>query len=205
MSRSLQSRTRCSSRCRKGKVTWGSSLRGRRNPAPWSARCATRMGVCDSRSIASSPLFSLLRHVSGRQRRAFAEKEILHVLRDDLLRFFLPGHQAVLVEDHLHALFPELPRLRRDALVDALAKIARPWRRIEPGHLLLKLHALHRTAALVAGRSLIRRRSRGTFVHIAMVTRFVQLGVLLGVDSDSNLNCKVLLQCPRSTARRVAP
>src|SRR4030095_5769631 len=69
-----------------------------------------------------TPLLRLLRHVPGRQRRAFTEEEVFHVLGDEVLRLFLPRHEAVLVEDHLHAILPELPRLRRDVLVDPLTK-----------------------------------------------------------------------------------
>src|SRR5262245_16852958 len=78
-------------------------------------------------------LFRLLWHVSRRQGGAFAEKEVFHVLGDEVLRFLLPGHQAVLVEDHLHAILPELPRLGRDILVDPLTELARPRRRVQAG------------------------------------------------------------------------
>ena len=81
----------------------------------------------------SSGLLRLLRDEAGRQRRALAEEEILHLLGDDLLGLFLPGHQAVLVENHLHPLFPELPRFGGDVLVDALAQLARPGLASRPG------------------------------------------------------------------------
>ena len=57
-------------------------------------------------------LFGLLRDVPGGQGGAFAEEEILHVLGNEFLGFLLPGHEPVLVEDHLHAILPELPGLR---------------------------------------------------------------------------------------------
>src|SRR5439155_14774609 len=103
-------------------------------------------------SDTSIRLFRLLRDVAGRQRRAFAEEEVLHVLRHEILRFLLPWHQAVLVQDHLHAILPELPRLSRDVLVNPLAKLTGPWRRVEARKVLLKLDAEHRAAALIAGR-----------------------------------------------------
>jgi hypothetical protein len=77
-----------------------------------------------------SRLFRLLGDVTGRQRRALAEEKIFHVLRDEVLRFLLPWHEPVLIEDHLHPILPELPRLARDVLVDALAELARPGRRV---------------------------------------------------------------------------
>src|SRR5262245_51968787 len=70
----------------------------------------------------------LLRHVPGRQRGAFAEEEVLHVLGDEILRFLLPGHEPVLVQDHLHALFPEFPRVLGHVFEDALTELARPGR-----------------------------------------------------------------------------
>src|SRR4051812_43916957 len=54
-------------------------------------------------------LLRLLRDVSGREGGAFAKEKIFHVLGDEILRFLLPRHQPVLVQDHLHPLFPELP------------------------------------------------------------------------------------------------
>src|SRR6185312_6353592 len=87
------------------------------------------------------PLLRLLRYVSWRKGRAFSEEKIFHVLGDEILRFFLPGHETVLVQDHLHPLFPELPGVHRDVLEDALPQFARPRRRIEAGQFLLKLYA----------------------------------------------------------------
>ena len=95
-------------------------------------------------------LLRLLRHEPWGQSRAFSEEEIVHLLRDDLLRLFLPRHEAVLVEDHLHALFPELPCLDGDLLEDTLSQFTRPWWGVESRKILLKLDAVHRPAALVA-------------------------------------------------------
>jgi hypothetical protein len=73
----------------------------------------------------------LLRHVIGRQRGAFAEKKVFHMFSDQVLRFLLPWHQTVLVEDHLHAFLPQLPGLRGDMLKDPLPKLTRPRRCIK--------------------------------------------------------------------------
>src|SRR5581483_10347211 len=108
--------------------------------------------------------FRLLRNVTGRQCRALAEKEVLHVLRHEVLRLFLPGHEAILVEDHLHAVFPELPGVDRHVLVDALTQFAGPGRRVEPRQLFLELDAHHRAAALV-GRRPARRRGGTAIGH----------------------------------------
>jgi hypothetical protein len=80
-----------------------------------------------------------------------AEEEILHVAGDEFLRLLLPRHEPVLVEDHLHPLFPHLPGLRGDVLVDPLPQLARPRRCVQSGEILLKLHAVHRPAAFIAG------------------------------------------------------
>src|ERR1700752_2722877 len=88
-------------------------------------------------------LFGLLWDVAGRERRALAEEEILHVSSDQLLRFLLPRHEAVLIQDHLHSLFPELPGLSRDVIVDALTELAGPGRGVQTGQFLLKLRAKH--------------------------------------------------------------
>src|SRR4030095_7300781 len=87
------------------------------------------------------PLLRPRRRVPGRQRRAFTEEEVFHVLGDEVLRLFLPRHEAVLVEDHLHPILPELPGLGGDVLVDPVAEIARPRRRVEPGQGFLELDA----------------------------------------------------------------
>src|SRR6516225_8334334 len=86
-------------------------------------------------------LLRLLGYVLRRERRAFAEEEVLHVLRDEVLRLFLPRHQAVLVENHLHPVFPHLPGLRGDICVDTLAQFARPRWFVEARELFLELHA----------------------------------------------------------------
>src|SRR5438093_8568329 len=74
----------------------------------------------------SGRLLRLLGNVAWRKRGALAEEKIFHVLGDQILRLLLPWHQAVLVQDHLHPLFPELPGVFRDALVDALPELAGP-------------------------------------------------------------------------------
>src|SRR5262245_16886426 len=72
---------------------------------------------------------------------------------DEFLSLLLPWHQAVLVEDHLHAFFPELPGVSGHLLIDPLAQFARPGRVVEPGKLLLKLYTEDLAATLVPGRS----------------------------------------------------
>src|SRR5262245_63365254 len=99
--------------------------------------------------MSAATLLGLLRDVIGRQGRTLSEEEILHMFRDELLRLFLPRHQAILVENHLHPLFPQLPRVERDVFVDSLPQLSRPRRRIEAWQLLLKLHAEHLAAGLV--------------------------------------------------------
>src|SRR5688572_511605 len=102
-----------------------------------------------------SPLFALLRDVARREGGALAEEEVLHLAGDELLRFFLPGHETILVEDHFHAILPQLPRLRRDVVVNALSDLAGPRWGVEAGHLLLEFHALDRPTALVADGRLV--------------------------------------------------
>ncbi|OFW07594.1 MAG: hypothetical protein A3I61_17535 [Acidobacteria bacterium RIFCSPLOWO2_02_FULL_68_18] len=91
---------------------------------------------------------------------------------DERLRFLLPGHQAVFVQDHLLALFPQLPGLRRDVFVDPLSQFAGPGRGVEAGQLLLELDASHDPATLVAGRRGVLRWCGSAVVHTVMVTRF---------------------------------
>src|SRR4051812_5448167 len=56
-----------------------------------------------------------------RQRGAFAEEILFHLLEQKILRFFRTKIEPVLVHQHLHVLHPHLPRLFRNVLVDALA------------------------------------------------------------------------------------
>src|SRR5262252_4378371 len=114
------------------------------------------------KEAAAGRLLCLLGHVPRRERCPLPEKEVFHVLGDQVLRLLLPRHQAVLVQDHLHPLFPELPRVLRHVLVDALAELARPWRRIEARQLFPELRAHHRAPAFVrGGRRRLRRGSAG--------------------------------------------
>src|SRR5271156_2947056 len=66
--------------------------------------------------------------VSGRnvflgKRRSLAEKVLLHLLYQKLLRFPRPGLQAVLIQQHLLPLDPLPPCLFRDLVVNLVAKI----------------------------------------------------------------------------------
>ena len=73
------------------------------------------------------------RHVPGGRAAASPKKNSSICLATSLLGFLLEGQQPVLVEDHLHALFPHLPGFRRDLFVDALAERAGPGRGVETG------------------------------------------------------------------------
>src|SRR6202521_3016080 len=122
-----------------------------------------------SGSEVTSVLLRLFGHVPRRQRGALAEEKVLHVLGHELLRLLLPRHQPIFVQDHLHAVFPQLPGVRRDVLENPLTELARPRRGVESGKLLLKLDAEHLAAAGLAGRG-PRGRSVTTAVsHAAIV------------------------------------
>src|SRR5262245_45125005 len=87
---------------------------------------------------------------------------------DEFLRLLLPRHEAVLVENHLHPIFPELPGVGRDVLVDALPELARPGRRIEPRQFLLKLLTKHLAPARVSRGGARRSRFAGVS-HVGIV------------------------------------
>ncbi|MCL6646562.1 MAG: hypothetical protein K6U88_16680, partial [Dehalococcoidia bacterium] len=113
---------------------------------------------------AGARLLDLGGHVAGRERRRLAEEELLHVASHELLRLLLPGQQPILVEDHLHPLFPERPRLGRDVVVDPLPELAGPGSFRQPGHEAAELHALdHPATRLLAGRDpvVVRRSHEG--------------------------------------------
>src|SRR5687767_8690187 len=114
-------------------------------------------------------LLRLLRHVSRRKCGALAEEEVLHLAGHQLLRLLLPWHEAVFVQDHFLAVFPQLPCLGRDVLINPLSQLTRPRRCIKAGHVLLELDAVHGPAARVTGRGLGWWRS--AFVHGSMLTR----------------------------------
>src|SRR5690349_15414278 len=128
---SPRSQTNSCCRCPKDGVTSGSFLPQGRTPPMWSRRCAARTRCSRSRSSAksNSPVSDLLRllwNVSRWERGPGPEKEIFHVPRDQFLRFLLPRHQTVLVEDHLLPLFPHLPRLRGDVFINPLSEFTGP-------------------------------------------------------------------------------
>src|SRR5215510_5474331 len=116
----------------------------------------------------------LLGNVAWRERRAFTEEKIFHVFGDEILRFLLPRHQAVLVEDHLHAILPELPRVGGDVVVDPLAELAGPRWCVETREFLLELHAHHLPAAFVAGRRPCTRCMPAVVSHDAIVAPGLQ-------------------------------
>src|SRR5262249_4656059 len=125
------------------------------------------------RAPAWRALFGLLRNVIRGQGRTLAEEKVLHVFRDELLCLFLPGHQAILVENHFHPLFPQLPRVERDVFVNALTEFPRPRRCIEPGKLFLELHAKDFASAFVRVWS-GSRRWLAVVSHGSIVTPVVQ-------------------------------
>src|SRR6476661_5679975 len=77
--------------------TTRSRLRWCGSPGPGECRpCAGRTSRRDG-GLPGQPRggsLRLLRHVSGRKGRTFAKEEVFHVLGDQVLGFFLPGHQA---------------------------------------------------------------------------------------------------------------
>jgi hypothetical protein len=74
---------------------------------------------------------------------AFAEKEAVHLLDEELLGFARPGLQTVLVEEHLLALDPFAPRLFRDVVVDLVAEVGVERGLVEAFHFGLVLAAEH--------------------------------------------------------------
>ena len=121
---------------------------GRSTPVPACAMAV--FGLEHRRDAAPGVSLVLLRHVSRWKRGILAEEELFHVLRDEFLRLLLKRHQAVLVQDHLHAIFPLSPRVNRHALEDALAQFTRPRWGVEPGQLLLQLDAEDRARCRVS-------------------------------------------------------
>jgi hypothetical protein len=65
---------------------------------------------------------------------AGAEEELVHLLDEELLGFFGPGLEAVLVEEHLLALDPFAPGFLGDVLVDLLAEVGVEGRFVEAFH-----------------------------------------------------------------------
>src|SRR5271157_85166 len=90
------------------------------------------------------PGYSLARrHVLLWLLSAFAEEIGIHLLHDELLVLFLPGLQAVFVEQHLHVFLPLLPCQLGDVVVDALPEFAIERRLVEAFHFAAHLDALH--------------------------------------------------------------
>ena len=147
----------CSSRCRRGTAISGSSSRARRRGGRWSAalraaheRLTFQIAASvsfrrranatdDSGLMIRSVLFALLRDVAGWRAAPSPKKKSSMCFLHEFLCLLLPGHQPILVEDHLHSLFPHLPGVDGDVLVDALAELAGPGRGVEAGQLFLEL------------------------------------------------------------------
>src|SRR6266850_2402905 len=149
-----------------GRLRWYGS-RGRRGEWPCGGCTSTRDDEAQALGGRRERSLRLLGHVARWQRGAFAEEEIFHMFGNELLCFLLPRHQAVLVQDHLHPLFPELPGVDRHVVVDALAELAGPRHIVEPRQLLLKLDAEDLSAALVSTGS--RRLGNATVSHGGIV------------------------------------
>src|SRR6185436_10509661 len=82
-------------------------------------------------------------HVIGRELRALAEEELLALLLENLLRPRRHQVQAVLVDEHLGMLEPELPRLLRDVVEDLLAQLVIPGLPLDALELFPHFDAVH--------------------------------------------------------------
>src|SRR5439155_8292870 len=102
------------------------------------------------------------RLVVRREMRAFAEEEFLGLIEEHLVRLLGAAGEAVLVHDHLEVLQPHLPRVLRDAVVNALAQLVVPRLEIEARQFLPELCALDdpRHRSLPRGRPCITRSRR---------------------------------------------
>src|SRR5208283_3729513 len=74
---------------------------------------------------------------------AFAKEIGFHLLHNEFLVLFLPGLQAVFVEQHLHVLLPLLPSQLRYVFVDALSQGAVKGRLVESLHFAPHFCAVH--------------------------------------------------------------
>src|SRR2546430_14906771 len=71
------------------------------------------------------------------------EEVLVGLIEGVRFRLLAPAGQGVLVRDHLEMLEPHLPRFLRNVVVDLLAELVVERAVLQPGKLLLKLHALH--------------------------------------------------------------
>src|SRR5271157_4442683 len=87
------------------------------------------------------------RHEFRGQGGALAEKELLHLLDQELLRLRGPGLETVLVEQHLLPVHPLGPGRLGDVLEDLLTELRVEGRFVQALHLLLvanaKYHVCH--------------------------------------------------------------
>src|SRR5579863_5254607 len=81
------------------------------------------------------------RDVLGGQGGAFAEKELLHLLHQELLRLRRPGLEAIFVEQHLLPLDPLAPGGFGDVLEDLLTELGVERGLVEALHLLFVANA----------------------------------------------------------------
>ncbi len=84
----------------------------------------------------------MLGYVLWWQGGTLSKEEVLHGFRYKLLSFLLPRHETILVEDHLHTLFPEFPGLGGDLFKDPLSQFTGPGWFVQRGEFPLELGAL---------------------------------------------------------------
>src|ERR1700733_11293573 len=106
------------------------------------------LSVHDPRPACRSSALVSRSHILLRQRSAFAEEELVHLLHQKILRLARPRLQTVLIQQHLLPLHPLRPALLRDVLKYLLPKIRVKRRLIQPFHLSLESrienHVRHR-------------------------------------------------------------
>src|SRR5437867_13437750 len=66
--------------------------------------------------------FALGRHVAWWQGSAFTKEEIVHLLQDEGIHFWIHGVETIFVHDHGQEALPEFPGFHRDVLIDALTE-----------------------------------------------------------------------------------
>src|SRR6266581_811280 len=67
--------------------------------------------------------FALGRHVAGWQGSAFTKEEIVHLLQNEGIHFWVHGVETIFVHDHGQEALPEFPGFHGDIFIDTLAKL----------------------------------------------------------------------------------
>src|SRR5438067_5648268 len=87
------------------------------------------------------------RNILLRQRTAFAEEKLVHLLYQKFLRLARPWLETILIQQHFLSFHPLAPRFLRNILINLLPKVRIEWRLIQPFHLSLesrvKNHVCH--------------------------------------------------------------